>query len=214
MIKFFHLFTLWKQKEAIFASKQWCDHEADSHPIISLHISAPLCSCLGELSVSIPQAQHSLWHLPHLPSLGRSALLYSHHAHTEELSDLVGSPLTSSFLCCGDQGYFQYGTCSGYGGKNYSNVPVCQGPGLAGRREKKRPECGEGCRLRTKEGVTVEELGVMMGREDSNFCLAYLCDADSYDWVLSLDICECEEVNEDEEPACTGSGMCVRYCNL
>ena len=56
----------------------------------------------------------------------------------KELSDQVGNPLNSSSFCCGEQGYLTYGTCTGYEGKCYSNVPVCQGPGLAGRREKKR----------------------------------------------------------------------------
>ena len=60
----------------------------------------------------------------------------------------------------------------------------------------------KGCRLRTKENVTVEELAMLMRREESNFCMSYLCDDVYSDWILSLDICECRGEDEEEVDLC------------
>ena len=47
-----------------------------------------------------------------------------------------------------------------------------------------------------------------MRREDSNFFLTYICDDGSYDWVSSMDICQCEEEDEEKvEPVYNGTGM-------
>ena len=39
---------------------------------------------------------------------------------------------------------------------------------------------------------------MLMRREESNFCMSYLCDDVYSDWILSLDICECREEDEEE----------------
>ena len=63
---------------------------------------------------------------------------------------------------------------------------------------------------------------MVMRREDSNYCLAYFCDDGSYDWVLSMDICEGKEeegeqvVNEAEkkmeEPGPRDNFQCDGFC--
>ena len=46
----------------------------------------------------------------------------------------------------------------------------------------------------------MEELAILMKRQDSNLCISFLSDDIYSDWILSMDICECrEEVVEEVE---------------
>lgn len=148
----------------------------------------------------------------------------------------------SDSFCCGDQGYYSYSTCYDYEGESYSNVPVCQIPGLSKIYKKKKLICENGCRLVTKETVNLAELAEILKIDNSSFCLSYFCDDLIFEWKLHMDICECKsqedqdmtpvseysivlrdknsiistmgsEVRESiDKPACKDSPKCVRYC--
>ena len=81
--------------------------------------------------------------------------------------------------------------------ENYSNVPVCQEPGTVVRTEKRRPECGDGCRVTLMEEVTVEEVARVLSM-NSSYCMSYYCDDGSNEWKLGMELCECAGAEVEE----------------
>ena len=105
--------------------------------------------------------------------------------------------IENSPQCCPKQCYQDFGSCKGFDGRNYSNVPLC----LSAFEEKmkiRRPSCETDCTIKRKS-VTQEDLMIWSKYKLDSYCTTLRFDQLISNWALELYFCSCNEEKAEEK---------------